>query len=109
MSNEQIVMNEVVRCKRESVYRGMRQLSLAFLPPVTNLGQGYIFTGVCDSVHGGGGGSGGACSVGGACFGGGSGPGGEGSGLLNSVTSPMRTPPTKPSGQKVLEVEVSHP
>ena len=26
------------------------------LPPATKLGQGYIFTGVCDSVHGGGGG-----------------------------------------------------
>ena len=25
-----------------------------FLPPATKLGQGYIFTGVCDSVHGGG-------------------------------------------------------
>ena len=26
-----------------------------FLPPATKLGQGYIFTGVCDSVHKGGG------------------------------------------------------
>ena len=26
------------------------------LKPTTKLGQGYIFTGVCDSVHGGGGG-----------------------------------------------------
>ena len=25
-----------------------------FLPPVTKLGQGYVFTSVCDSVHGGG-------------------------------------------------------
>ena len=25
-----------------------------FLPPATKFGQGYIFTGVCDSVHGGG-------------------------------------------------------
>ena len=24
-----------------------------FLPPATKLGRGYIFTGVCDSVHGG--------------------------------------------------------
>ena len=32
------------------------------LPPATKLGQGYIFTGVCDSVH-----RGGACVVGGAC------------------------------------------
>ena len=37
------------------------------LPPATKLGQGYIFTGVCDSVHGGGGGCGGgipACIAG---------------------------------------------
>ena len=26
----------------------------AFLPPATKLGQGYIFTDVCDSVHRGG-------------------------------------------------------
>ena len=26
-----------------------------FLPPATKLGQGYVFTRVCDSVHGGGG------------------------------------------------------
>ena len=26
---------------------------LTFLPTATKLGQGYIFTGVCDSVHGG--------------------------------------------------------
>ena len=24
------------------------------LPPATKLGQGYVFTGICDSVHGGG-------------------------------------------------------
>ena len=29
-------------------------LLLLLLPPATKLGQGYIFTGVCDSVHGGG-------------------------------------------------------
>ena len=28
------------------------------LPPATKLGQGYIFTGICDSVHGGRGGGG---------------------------------------------------
>ena len=28
--------------------------SRGFLPPAKKLGQGYIFTGVCDSVHGGG-------------------------------------------------------
>ena len=36
------------------------------LPPATKLGQGYIFTGVCDSAHGGGvpGPGGGSCSWG---------------------------------------------
>ena len=29
----------------------------SFLPPATKLGQGYVFTRVCDSVHRGGGGS----------------------------------------------------
>ena len=28
-------------------------LSLLFLPPATKLGQGNVFTGICDSVHGG--------------------------------------------------------
>ena len=49
------------------------------LPPATKLGQGYIFTGVCDSVHRGGacvaGGGGvrgrGACVAVGACMAGG--------------------------------------
>ena len=27
---------------------------MVYLPPATKLGQGYVFTGVCDSVHGGG-------------------------------------------------------
>ena len=27
---------------------------IAYLPPATKLGQGYIFTGLCDSVHRGG-------------------------------------------------------
>ena len=30
---------------------------IVYLPPATKLGQGNVFTGVCDSVHGGGGGS----------------------------------------------------
>ena len=34
------------------------------LPPATKLGQGYIFTGVCDSVH-----RGGVCSQGGLLLG----------------------------------------
>ena len=29
--------------------------TVKFLPPATKLGQGYVFTGVCDSVNGGGG------------------------------------------------------
>ena len=33
---------------------------LVFLPPTTKLGQGYVFTSVCDSVH-----RGGACMAGG--------------------------------------------
>ena len=51
-----------------------------FLPPATKLGQGNIFTGVCDSVNGGGvpAPGGGACSVGSGLGGvwswGGSGP-----------------------------------
>ena len=45
-------------------------LDFPFLPPATKLGQGYIFTGVWDSVDGGGGG-GGVWSGGGVC-----GPGG---------------------------------
>ena len=50
------------------------------LPPATKLGQGYIFTGVCDSVNGGGG----VCSQGclllgeGVCSRGVSAPGGGG-------------------------------
>ena len=31
-----------------------RCLWVRFLPPATKLGQGYVFTGVCDSVHRGG-------------------------------------------------------
>ena len=33
----------------------MHQFEYELLPPTTKLGQGYVFTGVCDSVHGGGG------------------------------------------------------
>ena len=51
---------------------------VAYLPPATKLGQGYIFTGVCDSVHGGGSAPGGRLVlVGGLVPGsGGSAPGG---------------------------------
>ena len=35
------------------VWRPLR-VNLLLLPPATKLGQGYIFTGVCDSVHRGG-------------------------------------------------------
>ena len=41
----------------------------SLLPPATKLGQGYIFTGVCDSVHRGGMcGCRGACVVAGGCM-----------------------------------------
>ena len=43
---------------------------LQFLPPATKLGQGYIFTGVCDSVHREGSAPGGCPVGGGACWGG---------------------------------------
>ena len=33
----------------------MQKYLSSYLPPATKLGQGYIFTGVCDFVHGGGG------------------------------------------------------
>ena len=33
-----------------------RKSTIEFLPAATKLGQGNVFTGVCDSVHGGGGG-----------------------------------------------------
>ena len=39
---------------------------VSFVPPATKLGQSYIFTGVCDSVQGGGLVRGG-CLVGGVC------------------------------------------
>ena len=66
-----------------------------FLPPATKLGQGYVFTRVCDSVHRGGGIP--ACFVGGipACLaglqGGGSPgphPGGKLRGLAGRVSRP---------------------
>ena len=42
-----------------------------FLPPATKLGQGYIFTGVCDSVHRGVPGPGGSALLPwGLCYGG---------------------------------------
>ena len=50
---------------------------LLFLPPATKLGQGYIFTGVCDSVHGGG-----------CLLSGGSGPGGGGDVCSQGVPGP---------------------
>ena len=38
-----------------SFYRPQRSFGkVMFLPPATKLGQGYVFTGVCDSVHRGG-------------------------------------------------------
>ena len=46
------------------------------LPPATKLGQGYIFTGVCDSVHGGVSAPGGSAPKGVSAPGRGSAPGG---------------------------------
>ena len=45
----------VKRALRGFPYIGSRILVLAFLPAATKLGQGNVFTGVCDSVHRGGG------------------------------------------------------
>ena len=60
-------------CKK----KGNLTLTYMFLPPATKLGQGYIFTGVCDSVHRGGGSwSGGVPGPGGCLFGGGTWSGG---------------------------------
>ena len=43
--------------KTKAAQKSWGQISKILLPPATKLGQGYIFTGVCDSVHGGGGGA----------------------------------------------------
>ena len=63
------------------------------LPPAMKLGKGYIFTGICDSIHRGGAWSGGVCSwgegvpgPGGVCFRGGV-PGGGTSGICCLVVS----------------------
>ena len=42
---------EIVQVTKKNNLNGKGQLT--FLPPATKLGQGYIFTGVCDSVYGG--------------------------------------------------------
>ena len=42
---------EIVQVTKKNNLNGKGQLT--FLPPATKLRQGYIFTGVCDSVHGG--------------------------------------------------------
>ena len=34
-----------------SIRNEMLNTTIPFLPPATKLGQGYVFTGVCDSVH----------------------------------------------------------
>ena len=61
----------VVRWSLTVGYNGRRQnvrkdVMFFLLPPATKLGQGYIFTGVCDSVHRGGCLLPGICSQGGA-------------------------------------------
>ena len=48
--------NELLFFTSRLIYNFMKFVILSFLPPATKLGQGYIFTGVCDSVHGRGGG-----------------------------------------------------
>ena len=86
-------------------------VSQLLLPPATKLGQGYIFTGVCDSVHGGvlvlggvpalrgvsaPGGvplPGGVCFQGGACSGGCLLPGGAAPSLVPGV--PAGNPPPR--------------
>ena len=46
-----------VRCVAGSDWQagGYAYWNAVLLPPATKLGQGYVFTGVCDSVHRGGG------------------------------------------------------
>ena len=39
------------RIQEQGVPRTRAPFSVQFLPPATKLGQGNIFTGVCDSVH----------------------------------------------------------
>ena len=56
---------QVSVCTAEPIFGGLGVkpgLHVAFLPPATKLGQGYIFTGMCNSVHGEGHGPGG-CMV----------------------------------------------
>ena len=56
--NINVEIQEVKFCRRDQcewangIYG--HKWVIALLPPVTKLGQGYIFTGMCDSVHGGG-------------------------------------------------------
>ena len=64
------------------------------LPPATKLGHGYIFTGVCDSVHRGGAWSRGVPGLGGGWSQGGSGPGGAGGDPPGMATAAGGTHPT---------------
>ena len=58
-------------CKLAQLRRNKAgEIILLLLPPATKLGQGYIFTGVCDSVHMGGAWSGGCMVLGDAWSGG---------------------------------------
>ena len=65
MPSEKIKLTFIVQiAKRTCPGSNMNILHvLFFLPPATKLGQGYIFTGVCDSVHGGVPGPAGGCLV----------------------------------------------
>ena len=63
-----------------------------FLPPATKLGQGNVFTGVCDSVNRGGLLLGGACSKWGGAWSGGVLLRGGGGGLLPGGSPPEGVP-----------------
>ena len=66
----------------------------ALLPPATKLGQGYIFTGVCDSVHRGLSAPGGVSTPGEVSAPGGSAPGGSaGGGGVSALGGAWWKPP----------------
>ena len=81
--------NELFFFTSRIIYNFMKFVILSFLPPATKLGQGYIFTGVYDSVHGSGWGvsapgvpARGGYLLGGACLGGARGLPGPGGGAV---------------------------
>ena len=44
----------ILKTKKSNGQIQLKQIFFLFLPPATKLGQGYVFTRVCDSVQGGG-------------------------------------------------------